>query len=230
MPNGKSSRRSKSRRNKGKHSGRPSPAGGGGVRGFLPQPSLFPPARWGTHLYDGVFTLAPAASAIAYNTFRINSVWDPDFTGVGTTVTGYTSMAALYNRYRVVCCSAHITFVTAATTPVTAFAVASSTNTVGTSYTSIMSQKNSWTAPIGNVNTRGLTHRFKMPVHTVYGTSRRAVLEEDDWAGLTGVHPNNAVYLHVGVLNNTGTAATGIQILVRLTMNTRWDLPLLTAL
>ncbi len=43
-----------------------------------------------------------AAAAGAYNTFRLNSVYDPDFTGAGSTAIGYTSMSGLYGLFRVV--------------------------------------------------------------------------------------------------------------------------------
>lgn len=40
------------------------------------------------------------STAISDNwVYRLNSVWDPDYTGTGVTVTGYSTFSSLYSRY-----------------------------------------------------------------------------------------------------------------------------------
>lgn len=203
---------------------------GGKSNGFLATPTLFPARRVGTMVYDGLFNISPAASAAAYNTFRANSVYDPDFTGVGTTVSGYTPMATVYNRYRVLSCRADITWSNPNAVNGLAFLIATPANTVGTSYAAILAQKYSWTKQLGNVNGPHLSHSVKFTTAEVYGTTSQAVMSEDDFAGLTGGNPNNAVFLHIGVMNSTSTAfAAPCQLQVRLLYTVEWSIPLLTA-
>lgn len=56
------------------------------------------------------------AAGTAYNyKFNLNSIFDPDFTGVGHNPYGYDQLALLYNRYRVISCSYVITGYSGAT-------------------------------------------------------------------------------------------------------------------
>lgn len=222
--------KNKGKRNHGKKNRRSRRRGPSGVQGFLANPSLFPARRVGTMVYDTILALVPAATSLAYNTYRANSVYDPDFTGVGTTAVGYTSMAALYNRYRVIRTTVHITATTGSALPSTVFLIATPVNTVGTSYSAIMSQKYVWTRQLSTLNSGGWQHRVRFPTHTIYGTTKAAVLSEDDFAGITGSNPNNVVFFHVGVYNNTGTAFTAqVQLLLRFSFVVEWSLPLLVA-
>jgi hypothetical protein len=50
--------------------------------------------------YGDVFTISDA-HGFALRTFRLNSIFDPDRTGVGGQPTYYTQLAALYDTYRV---------------------------------------------------------------------------------------------------------------------------------
>lgn len=43
----------------------------------------------------------PVLGVAVANSYRMNSIWDPDFTGVGLTVAGWSQMSALYDRYMV---------------------------------------------------------------------------------------------------------------------------------
>lgn len=47
---------------------------------------------------------APAAGVSSQNTWRANSVFDPDFTGVGAQPRYFDQYAALYNSYQVMAC------------------------------------------------------------------------------------------------------------------------------
>lgn len=49
--------------------------------------------------YTATFVMGDATVTNGIQVFRLNSVWDPDYSGVGVTVTGYSTFAALYGRY-----------------------------------------------------------------------------------------------------------------------------------
>ncbi len=51
---------------------------------------------------DGGDLIESAAGAGTYITYRLNSVYDPNFTGVGTTAVGYTDLSTMFGLFRVV--------------------------------------------------------------------------------------------------------------------------------
>lgn len=62
--------------------------------------------------YSATISLNAGANSRAINSFRANSVFDPDFTGVGHQPLGFDQWAAVYGAYRVTKCT-----VTARTVP-----------------------------------------------------------------------------------------------------------------
>lgn len=56
--------------------------------------------KWSVNL-----TYNPAIGVTSQNTFRANSIFDPDFTGAGTQPRYFDQWAALYNSYQVMACS-----------------------------------------------------------------------------------------------------------------------------
>lgn len=66
------------------------------------------PQRYITKLkYSDIFTLSTTNSWSYY--YNLNSLWDPNRTGVGHQPYGYDQLAVLYNRYRVISCSYVVT-------------------------------------------------------------------------------------------------------------------------
>jgi len=49
--------------------------------------------------YAHTVVFGDGAVTMENQVYRLNSVWDPDFTGTGVTATGYSTFAALYGRY-----------------------------------------------------------------------------------------------------------------------------------
>lgn len=66
------------------------------------------PDRYMTKLhYSQLFTLA-YAGALTKQKFRMNSIYDPDYSGVGHQPMGHDELSVLYNKYRVYGCKYHI--------------------------------------------------------------------------------------------------------------------------
>lgn len=61
------------------------------------------------HVWRGTLSESAAGLGIV-NTFRANSLFDPDFTGVGAQPLGFDQWSALYSTYRVISCHYDITF------------------------------------------------------------------------------------------------------------------------
>lgn len=187
---------------------------------------LFPPMFRGKMTYMTAVTLAPAAGVTSYNTFRLNSVFDPDFSGVGSTVAGYTQAAAVYSRYRVMHFSADVEILNQGVSGLYAFCVVNPLNTVGTNFSNIMAQRNVWQKAISSKDGNGaVKHRVSGPIGVFYGVPQSQVRIEDDFAGLTSGHPSNAVYMHVGVYNPAAAAGNAV-LNIRITYDVIWSLPL----
>jgi hypothetical protein len=199
----------------------------GGIVGVTNTKLIVPSMFRGKMAYDTVVALSPAAGAASANVFRWNSVYDPDYTGVGASAVAYGQLSALYNRYRVLGAKMTVTFVnTSTTTPLTCFIVLNPVNTVGTNIAQILAQRHVWSRSLTTANGQGtITHTVSSPVHLVYGVPRRQVRDEDDYAGIVGSNPNNAVYAHVGAYAN-GSSAGAYNIHVRIEYDVVWSLPL----
>lgn len=62
----------------------------------------FPEELVTTVRYTDWITLTSTSGSIAYNTYRMNSLYDPDYTGAGHQPYYFDQLAALYGRYTVV--------------------------------------------------------------------------------------------------------------------------------
>jgi hypothetical protein len=64
--------------------------------------SIAPSARRVRLSYSSNFQMAETAAGTgAFRVFRLNSIYDPDYSGVGTSAAGYSQMMTLYTHYRV---------------------------------------------------------------------------------------------------------------------------------
>ncbi len=214
------------RQNK-KHKNKPRKSRAAGMSGVTNTKLIIPSMFRGKMAYDTVVAMTPAAGAASANVFRWNSVYDPDFTGVGASAVAYSQLSALYNRYRVLAAKMSVTFVnTSTTTPLTCFIALNPVNTVGTNIAQILAQRHIWTRSLGTVaGNATVSHTVSSPVHLVYGVPKRQVRDEDDYAAVVGANPNNVVYAHVGAYANGGTGGT-YNIHVRIEYDVVWSLPL----
>ncbi len=196
------------------------------VKGLTTVRGLFPPMFRGKMFYENQIVVLPVAATMAYNTYRANSVFDPDLSGVGTTVAGYTQAAAVYGRYRVLAVRAIISFINRGTDGAHVFVVATPQNTIGTNFALAMAQRNVWQQPLAAVGGAGVVkHEVSFPIHEIYGVPQQQVRSEDDFAGLISSHPNNIVYLHIGAFN-PGATTGAVNFAVRIEYDVVWSLPL----
>lgn len=218
MPQRKTSNKSAKRQRKAARSG---------IIGVTSTPLIIPSMFRGKMAYDTVIAMSPAAGVASANVFRWNSVYDPDFTGVGSSVAAYSQMSALYNRYRVMGAKMTVSFVNiSTTTPLTCFIALNPVNTVGINIAQILAQRHVWTRSLGTVaGNASVTHTVAAPVHLIYGVPKRQVRDEDDFAGLAGANPNNVVYAHVGAYAN-GASSGNYNLHVRIEYDVVWSLPL----
>lgn len=196
------------------------------VTGFMGMPkSLFPARRRGVMAYDNTFTISCAASTTTSNLFRANSVFDPDFSGVGTTVAGYSQMATVYTRYRVMSVKAFVSSQVSSGGPGFLYIHASNQNFAPTNFSEIMAQRFVYKKALGTPSGVAIDeHRVSFPIGAIYGVPQSTVMAEDDFTGLTSGHPNNPVFLHIGLLASGST--TTLFMNVRIEYDVIWDVPI----
>jgi hypothetical protein len=192
--------------------------------GFEAVPSIFPDRMRGKQAWSGTYNFAPVASAVGSTVLRLNSVYDPDYSGVGSTAYSFTQLAAVYGRYRVVSAVVNLDIYVTGSAAMTAFAVASPATTLGTSFADIVAQRHVWTAPVVGGG-QPAKKRLYITTAKVYGTSEKAVMMEDDYCGLSSGNPNNGTFLHLGFFNPTAGALAGT-ITARIVYDVEWSLPL----
>lgn len=83
--------------------------GQGKSYGVKPEPFprvLITRSKFASHLVMGV----PAFGVATYNTYRANTIWDPDLTNAGKTVVGWNILNSIYGRYLVTGCAIDVQF------------------------------------------------------------------------------------------------------------------------
>lgn len=218
MANNKGKRNSRKKRNRG--------GGGSGIVGLTKTPAIIPSMWRGKMFFNTVLQAGPPAGAMAVNVFRTNSIFDPDFTGGGTTAFAYYQLSSLYGRYRVLGFHSKIMFVnTSSTVPLTCLIAVNPVNTIGTNFTNACAQRHVWTKCISTSVGAGATeHEVGGKIGKFYGVPARQVREEDDFAAVVGSNPNNVVYMHIGVYSNALAGTANIH--VRMEFDVVWSLPL----
>jgi len=177
--------------------------------------------------YGTYFIGAPGAGVQSWNSFRGNSIFDPDFSGAGTTAFAYTQLAGLYNRYRVLSSKIVVEVTNSGTVPLRCSIVATIANAPPTA-TALPGQRHIAQGMVGTTGTVGWKHTARAPTARIFGVPEAQVLSEDDFAGLVGGNPNNVWYWHV-VMFNPGGAAGACNVSIRIEYDVVWSMPLLMA-
>lgn len=164
--------------------------------------SGFPPAIYTKLNYSGRITLSTNGTTISYHSFRINSLFDPDYTSTGTQPYARDQFAEIYDYYRVYGCKVTlmITLPTSSSYSVLFTTRASSDNVAIADIDAETERYRSMRTMIAAGQTKTITQYFDM--RKVLGKSKTQY-ERDDTA--MGTNPLEAVYLYLSALATTGT-------------------------
>lgn len=199
------------------------------IVGFQTPKCIFPDSMsgWCTYAVTVIATI-PSSSLSGY-VFRLNSIFDPDYSSVsGRSCGAYAQMAALYSRYRVLRARVHVDVppMSLATEGVfgrSSFMVAASTDvTLGTTPDQWLAQRHVYQRAIG---TNTVSHTFDIPIAAVFGVPASVVQSSDDFSATFGANPANVVYLHTAPYNLTGVSAAS-NYTVRIEFFTRFEKPI----
>ncbi len=202
------------------------------TRGVPQTLQIVPPAYtkvYPAFVHYGTLT-EPAAKAGNFHTFRLNSLYDPDFTGVGSTAIGYTNLSAMYGLFRV----RRVRVVLRGSLTTTGAATIGFITGLSSTYTSVISL---WEAEPncrskivqGNVGGARAIAEFNTTIDLprVCGLRHSEFDADMDFTHLVGSNPVKPVYLAVFVVGNSASVQT-MNFSLRLVFETEVSQPLQT--
>lgn len=202
MPNNKKQSKKTQRKNKRR--------GGNAVPTTL---QVLPPAFKKSYLtYHALGTITePAASTGGIYQFRLNSVYDPDFTSVGTTAMGYNALSSLFTLFRVVRVRVVVRLSLQTTGQCVCGFLSGLNSTVTSSYHKLEAEPNAVSKLIqGNTGGGHSIAEFNRQISLprVCGITPAQYRTDFDFAHGAGANPAKSVYLTVFMAGNSGAAQT----------------------
>lgn len=154
--------------------------------------------------------------------FNLNSLHDPDESGIGHQPYGYDTYSSLYAKYKVFACSWRIRASTDSPTAVNVTVVPNNSIVPfgpGSS-TLVAESPRSQTVLVGYGNPRVITGKLFLPSLT--GVSATTYKGDQRYGAQIGYNPSERMGLHICTSNMDGTSSTRVQYQVELVYHTEW--------
>jgi len=150
-----------------------------------------------------------AAGVGAYYVWRLNSIYDPDYTGTGNVASGYNEMSNLWGRYRVLRTRVVINFANSSGGAQLVGLSAGLNATIGaTSRTWPVQPRTMCKISKGTVGgPYGCVHfDVTYDLAKVAGITKAQYKNENDYGGLFGSNPSANLFLWTWVIGESGNA------------------------
>lgn len=149
--------------------------------------------------YSTRFSLNPGVlGAVSSYVFRLSSIFDPDFTGVGHQPVGHDQYAALYERYQVYEVEYHVEFANRSTTQnqTVGYRLSDVSNTSVERDVNIENGNCEWTL-IGAIGAPTRKFTGSVYLNNIHGLSYQQYMANDDYGAQFGNNPAESGYLVV---------------------------------
>ncbi len=181
-----------------------------------------------TLAYYGIGTINAASGLTGSTGYRLNGMFDPDYSGAGIQPTYYDQMSALYSKYRVYRASVVVELSNETEETTSVFVTPSIANSALSSLAAMCTQRFATTVTLGpksgGFGIKRISRTFD--IAKVWGVDQRTLHSEDDFAALTSGNPNNVVYLWLGG-RTIGSTATIIRYTVRIRFHCDFHMPVI---
>ncbi len=183
----------------------------------------FPPQIRRRLKYADLFQLATAASTGNFGAeqrFRVNSLYDPDYSGTGHQPYGYDQISNLYNKYRVDRVWFKIIFTTPGSAADVLCAASISPGTSAALATFAPAVPLEWpNTMVGHLSSSGerkvvLTGTIDLAV--LCGVPRHKYESEDSYSAAVGANPSQVALLSFAVASFSGSASQATSVLCEL--------------
>lgn len=170
------------------------------------------PHRYMAFRYVGTFALTAAIGVATQQTMNLNSLFDPDRTGVGHQPYGYDQISALYNRYRVLKTRVKVTFGTCGSTlhvltlPINGLLPVAITNQV--TFETAAENPRAISKICGGSGAPTITMRKNIDLKNLNGVPAVEYHADDRFEAQVGASPIEVIVLVVAIYNPNGPTAT----------------------
>lgn len=156
--------------------------------------------------------------------FRLNSVYDPNYTGVGHQPLGHDQLAALYNRYRVDAVLVDFEFTNLTTMPVIIGLVAQNTLSNASGVDTLRESPWSMVKTLGSFSGSNSTIRLRrwISLAALNGVTRAQYKSDDSTNSVIGSNPNEVLGLALYAYAADGSTTIQYSMNAKLVMNTTW--------
>lgn len=164
------------------------------------------PFQYVTMVYPFAFTSSSVTAGVWYWQFRINSLFDPDFTGGGQQPTTFDQWMALYDRYRVLGCDVDCTVSDSTLLNPLIAAGAPSQDAVPTlTFQGIMGLRD---AQLAKQPYPATTHIHRtILIKDVFGVDEEAMMSEQNYSGTSSTSAPSVAYFSLGVQSAASTGS-----------------------
>lgn len=202
---------------------------GGGV-GFPKffRPTAFPPRRMCRHAYSELKTLTGGLLNL-FGTevvYRLNSLYDPNFSGIGDYPADYLEMKALYASYFVKAVVIDLTYTDPSADGVLAAALITPAGS-GVSLTSMTvnvadGRPTSDVRPLNNTGMQSVRIQKRFTIAQLEGLTEPELAGISGYRSVVGSNPTLTPFLRIAVTNTGASSQPTAAVLVRLTFEAEW--------
>ncbi len=183
--------------------------------------------------YVQSFSLLESASGIgAFQTFRLNDLYDPDFTGTGAQPAGFDQLCLLYSRFRVVMVDVEVHFgCMNGSSTIMALTLPSAASTLSAGCQSWLLQPYSRCCMLGFNNSGASVRKFqnRYDPAVVLGLPKAQYMDEMDFTCTASNSPLRPAYFHVAIYSRHGIVASA-QVTVRFVYHVQASSPVVNDL
>jgi len=153
--------------------------------------------------YSESFSLTYVSGIPNEYQFRLNSIFDPNYTGAGHQPLGHDQLATIYGRYRVFGCSYKLTIVPNNSTVEAITVVPTNSVTTFSTYDDAVEQRASKSLTTHVQDTCYLRGYISLP--SVTGVTKTQYKTDDRFQALFNTSPTEVIQLHIAGLSSSST-------------------------
>jgi len=192
-------------------------------------PSPFSRRIWRTLRYVDSYQVTNVGGGNGFQVWRLNSLFDPDFTGTGHQplyFDQFCTSSGPYNNYVVV--GVRLALIVAAindggpdVTISYAMGPASYSSTPVRSVSDVtqLAETPGWTTGMQSAYERSKTYKFQYDMAKLFGITQEQLLAEDDYMGVYNNNPTNQQFFHFAY-TTLGAAAGEVQVTIMIEYDT----------
>lgn len=181
-------------------------------------PSIVPDSYSTKLKYTRTGTITSTSGVPGVQTFRGNSLFDPDQTGVGTQPKGFDELAALYDHYHVSGCKIEVSAATASATQLDDLCILATTDASPTGSSIDVYSESPYSKRIFGIANQ---EKFKMKSYVsttaIFGISKSKAKADDVYSALVTADPAAPWRWHVIYQSGDRSSTQGCTVTVQLT-------------